>query len=69
MLFRRESVLFISCLPPDVSFTYVSASSGSFKINLPSSMNPLESVMPAKVFVSTDLPDPDSPTMAMDSFS
>ena len=29
----------------------------------------MESSIPAKVLVKTDLPEPDSPTMAMDSFS
>ena len=36
---------------------------------LPSGIKPLLSSMPAKVLVSTDLPEPLSPTMAMDSFS
>lgn len=51
------------------NFTTVSESSSSLKIILPLSMNPLLSNIPANVFVKTDLPEPDSPTIAMDSFS
>mgnify|MGYP003298665857 CR=1 FL=1 len=44
--------------------TVVSAKSLSLKIILPCGMNPLLSSIPANVFVNTDLPDPDSPTIA-----
>ena len=32
-------------------------------------MKPLLSSIPANVFVNTDFPEPDSPTIAIDSFS
>jgi len=52
-----------------VSGATVLESSSSEKIMLPLLMKPLESNIPANVFVKTDFPEPDSPTMAMDSFS
>ena len=45
------------------NFTTVSESSSSLKIILPLSINPLLSNIPANVFVKTDLPEPDSPTI------
>ena len=52
---------------PTLKLTSVSVS--SLNTMLPPSMKPLLSSIPAKVLVSTLLPQPDSPTMAMDSFS
>lgn len=36
---------------------------------LPLEIKPLDSNIPVNVFVKTDFPEPDSPTMANDSFS
>ena len=52
-----------------VTTTSVSEISSSERMMVPFEIKPLFSSIPAKVLVRTDLPEPDSPTIARDSFS